>query len=580
MGPTFVMKEPQPRHTPPTGRLDRPVAPQSIESAPGKAQGLSLNATRWHGPTAARDSSGFGPRWWALASLCLVFVACGSGSPSPPPYPHVLLITLDTTRADHLGVYGNAEVKTPALDALAAEGTIFTRCMAAAATTLASHTSLLTGTYPLSHGVRRNGYFVGEDNLLLAEVLRDAGFYCAAFLGSSALTSKSDLNQGFDVYDDQFSLQVEAGGRDQDQRTAAEVSKALLDHVDGVLRLQEEQGDFPERLFLLAHYFDPHAPYAPSASMAERYGASLGVGDFDDIESAVVVQQRRVLGEGEPGQSWGQQAVIRDGLSEALARKVPGVPTQRGRELAKLYAGEITATDDAIGTLLAGLAARGLLDDMIVIVTADHGETFWEHGNFWNHGLWVSETDIHVPLIVRFPDGRGGGKRVDEPVSGVDVMPTILSALGLAVPTAASTQDNPARGRSLLPAIDGQALPRRVVFSEATQPGPSLETRTAEGAPAWGNARKPQAARLGDWKLVEAPYLDLKQLFHLGRDPGERHDLLQAGPLEPAARAALGDLELAFERWRAAAQPKSSAYDVSQTDVLRSMGYSEAGDDE
>jgi arylsulfatase len=485
----------------------------------------------------------------------------------------VLLISLDTTRADHLGAYGNTEVKTPALDALAAEGTVFTACMAPAATTLASHTSLLTGTYPLSHGVRRNGYFVGQDNVLLAERLRDAGFYCAAVLGSSALTAKSELNQGFDHFDDDFSLEVESGGRDQDQRTSAEVSQAVLDHVDSVLGRQGTEEEFPDQMFLLAHYFDPHAPYAPSPSLAQRYGASLGVGDFDDIESAVVAQQRRVLGEG--ADDLGQQAVIQRGLSEALVRNAPGVATRTGRDLAKLYAGEVTATDDAIGTLLAGLASRGILDNTLVIVTADHGETFWEHGNFWNHGLWVSQTDVHVPLIMRFPGGRGAGRRVDAPVSGVDVMPTLLAALGLDPAAAAET---PARGRSLLPAIDGRPLVDRAVFSEATQPGPSLEKGTADGPLPWGNARKPQAVRLGDWKLVDAPYLGIQQLFHLGQDPGERHDYLAAGALAPDARAAFDDLKLALQRWRAAAAPKASTYDDSQTDVLRSMGYSEAGE--
>lgn len=551
------MNEPLSRHIPRLSGRRRFSAALGRGRACAVTGPLSLNATV------------------CAALLCLVsgvFSACGSDSAGDAPYPHVLLISLDTTRADHLGAYGNDEVKTPALDALAAEGTVFTACMAPAATTLASHTSLLTGTYPLSHGVRRNGYFVGQDNVLLAERLRDAGFYCAAVLGSSALTAKSELGQGFDHYDDQFSLQVESGGRDQDQRTSAEVSQALLDHVDSVLERQGAEDDFPEQMFLLAHYFDPHAPYAPSRSLAQRYGASFEVGDFDDIESAVVAQQRRVFGES--ADELGQQAVIQRGLSEALVRKAPGVATRIGRDLAKLYAGEITETDDAIGSLLAGLASRGILDDTLVIVTADHGETFWEHGNFWNHGLWVSQTDVHVPLIMRFPGGRGAGRRVEAPVSGVDVMPTVLAALGLGPGSEAET---PARGRSLLPAIDGRPLADRVVFSEATQPGPSLE-KGAQGAPLrWGNARKPQAARLLDWKLVDAPYLGIQQLFHLGHDPGERHDLLAAGPLSPDAQAAFDDLQLALQRWRAAAKPKASTYDDSQTDVLRSMGYVEAG---
>ena len=317
-----------------------------------------------------------------------------------------------------------------------------------------------------------------------------------------------------------------------------------------------------------------------SKALAQRYGAVRDVGDFAAIETAVVKQQRRILGDSH--QDLGQQAVIRDGMTEKLVREAPGVPTKIGRDLSKLYAGEVTATDGAIGSLLAGLNSRGILKDTLVVVTADHGETFWEHGNFWNHGLWVSETDVHVPLIIRFPDGRGAGRRVGMPVSGVDVVPTLLEALKLQTPQAI---EGPAAGRSLLASIDGLPQSNRVVFCEATQPGPSLEGPSPQSSGpdtplAWGNARKPQAARLGDWKLVEAPYLGLKQLFHLGRDPAERNDLLQSAALDPAARAALAELELAFQRWRASASPKPSTYDVSQTSDLRGLGYSEAGEED
>jgi arylsulfatase A-like enzyme len=544
---------------------------------------------RWARPDVASQSRfatarsrGFGS--WALgallgASLCLAAIGCG-GATEEVTYRHVLLISMDTTRADHLGLYGNREVKTPAIDALGAEGVVFEQCMSAAATTLASHTSLLTGTYPLVHGVTRNGFFVNDDNVLLPETLRDAGFYCAGVLGSSALTHRSGLDQGFDHYDDTFELSAAAGGRDQDQRSAADVSELLLAHVDEALGLQDEDEGFPERLFLFAHYFDPHAPYDPGPELAQRYGVAPTVGDFDDIESAVKAQQSRILrGPGSEAlptelreMPLGQQSVIQHGLNEPLVRRAAGVPTSDGRTLAKLYAGEVTKTDDAIGSLLAGLAARGLLDETLVILTADHGETFWEHGNFWNHGLWVSETDVHVPLIVRFPDGRGRGKRVKAPVSGVDVMPTLLEALGL-VGASAGVGTAPSHGRSVLGAIDGAPLPSRAIFAEATQPGPSLESSPDGGSLPWGNARKPQAVRLGDWKLVDADYLGLQQLFHLGQDPGERRDLMAAGALSQDAQAALSDLRLALKRWRASADPKPSSFDRSMIDTLRGMGY-------
>ncbi len=490
-----------------------------------------------------------------------VVAACGAPD-DEPPYRHVLFLTLDTTRADHLACYGNPTVQTPALDALAREGVRFTDCSSAAATTLASHASLMTGTYPHRHGAARNGFVVNGDNSTLAERLAEEGFWCAGFAGSSALIAATGIDQGFHHYDETLDQPVTPGGADQYQRGAASLAASVLAHVDDVLA---REGSEDARLFVFAQFFDPHAPYAPPESEVRRYGATLQVGDFDDIESAVRQQQGRVL----PA-PLGQQGVITAGLPIGLVEGAAATPTHVGRDLARLYAGEVTAMDAAIGTLLAGWASRGLLDDTLVVVTADHGETFWEHGNFWNHGLWVSQTDVHVPLIVRFPEGRGAGRAPMEPVSGVDVAPTVLEALGLA---SARREGDPGAGRSLLPLVDDQPFAPRPVFSEATQPGRIVES----GEPAWRNERKPRSVRLGPWKLVDAPYLGLKQLFHLERDPGERHDLLRRSPLMGDARAALQELEAAMGRWVAAAKPLASSFDEAQARDLRALGYAEAG---
>ena len=494
-------------------------------------------------------SSSWLPLLLALGSLG----ACGQES-APGPR-HVLLVTLDTTRADHLGAYGQAQFETPALDALAAEGTVFEQCSSAAATTLSSHASLMTGTYPLRHGVARNGFSIHASNRMLAEVLGEAGFRCAAFVASSALVSSTGLDQGFEVYDERLDLPASPGGNDQAQRRAASVTSAVLGHVDEVLGADGADGaNGGERMFLFAHYFDPHAPYGAPGSPR--------VADFDDIEAAVVAQQRRHL----PAAATppGQQGVISAGLPESLARMFAPAPGAGDLELAALYGAEVEYLDAELGRLLAGLAARGVLEDTLVVITADHGETFWEQGNFWNHGLWVGQPDVHVPLLVRGPGVRRRA-RVGTPVSGVDVAPTILEAVGLSP----GAQDDPGRGRSLLKALRGGALPDRAVFAEATQPGPLLEG--GEGL-AWPGERKPQAVRLGPWKLVVAPYLGLRQLFHLGADPGERRDLL-VGDLSAEARDALGILERAHAAWRGAASPRPSAFDPAQAEALKGLGY-------
>ncbi len=485
------------------------------------------------------------PRWLAPLALLGLAASCGGGQgPSPR---NVLLITMDTTRADHLGPYGEARFETPALNALAAEGVVFEQCSSAAATTLSSHTSLMTGAYPLRHGVARNGFTVDPSNRTLAEALAEAGFHCAAFVASSALVSATGLDQGFRLYDERLDLPASPGGNDQAQRRAGSVTDAVLAHVDAKLREGAGTG-----LFLFAHYFDPHAPYGAPGSD--------DVAGFEDIEAAVTAQQQRALGRG-----LGQQAVIGGGLPEALAGPASAGPSPADERLAALYGAEVEYMDAEIGRLLAGLAARGMLEETLVLITADHGETFWEQGNFWNHGLWVGETDVHVPLIVRGP-GVLRGARVSTPVSGVDVAPTILEVLGLSPGPA----DDPGRGRSLVGALGGAGLPRRAVFAEATQPGGRLEQ--AEGL-AWLGEAKPQAVRLGTWKLIKAPYLGVRQLYDLASDPGERRDLLAEPTLSPAARAALEDLERAHSTWLRAAAPRPSAFDPEQADALRSLGY-------
>lgn len=538
-----------------------------------RGTGRSLGSThRW--------AQGAGRMALAMAGPLLA-AGCGDGKADGGEMVngirHVILITLDTTRADHLGCYGSPSVKTPALDQLAREGVLFEACQSAAATTLSSHVSMMTGLYPNQHGVPRNGFTVHDTNLTLAEALDDQGFWCAGFLGSAALTKRTGLDQGFDHWDEGLDLPIEPGGNDQLQRRADALTDAILKHVEETLA-QPDAGD--ARLFLFAQYFDPHAPYAPPAEARQRYGATLAAGGFGEIEQAVVEQQQRATGTTQGG----QQGVISAGLSPELLRGATGAPTEMGLELARLYAGEITFTDQEIGRLLLGLKSLGVLDESLVIVTADHGETRWEHANAWNHGLWVYQTDVHVPLIMRLPAAteesssgapRRKGGAVTTPVSGVDIMPTVLDLIGMDVrPDGSGFQ-----GRSLVPGLEGEPLPALPVFSEATQPGPSLERpRAGQGPLPWLGARKPCAVRLGDWKLVAAPYLQIEELFQLAQDPGERHDRMASAHTGGDAEAAkaLANLKEVLQQWRSAAAPKQSNFDKSQASGLAGLGYSEA----
>jgi arylsulfatase A-like enzyme len=472
--------------------------------------------------------------------MALLLGACGSAT-GPR---HVILISLDTTRADALGCYGNPRARTPRIDQLAAAGRLFEQATTAAPTTLASHTSIFTGLWPHTHGVVRNGFVVNPENRTLAELLRGEGFRTIGCVGSFALDSRFGIDQGFEVWDQDFDVLLDGRGHDQDQRRAPAVTDAVLRHVDDAKGAD---------LFLFVHYFDAHAPHDPPAPFAAGFAREGGptTSGAAEIEAAVRAQQQRAI-----GRELGQEAVIRGGLPLELLAAAPGTPLQLDQDLEALYLSEVAAMDQEIGRLLDGLRERGILEDALVVLLADHGETFAEHGDFWNHGLWVYETTARVPLILSGADLAPGRERA--PVSTLDVLPTVLDHLGLEAP-------REAQGRSLLRAVDGE----RPIFCEATQP-PAVERPAA-----WGNAHKPRCVRLGRWKLVRAPYLGLEQLFDLESDPGERIDLLLSG--SAPADAPLARLRAELDAWESQSRPRASAFDRSQLDEtierLRALGY-------
>ena len=201
-----------------------------------------------------------------VLGVMLVWLASGGCTPDTAPgqdVKHVVFISLDTTRADHFGFYGNSKVKTPNLDRLASEAIVLDDFMTVVLTTLASHTSLFTGKYPHSHGTPRNGFLVNEENVMLTELLRDRGFHTAGFIGAYPLVRQFGFAQGFDHYGDSFDLRTGADGVLRVERSAADVTDAVIAYLD--------QRDDPDNLFLFAHYFDPHYPYAPPAPYDTLY---------------------------------------------------------------------------------------------------------------------------------------------------------------------------------------------------------------------------------------------------------------------------------------------------------------------
>ena len=284
---------------------------------------------------------------------------------------NVVLITLDTLRADRVACYGYSAVETPNLDALAASGVRFADAITPIPITLASHSSIMTGDYPPTHGVRDNGTFrLLPEHETLAEHLQSAGYATAAFVAAFVLDRRYGVNQGFDIYDDRILPEHQAPGVEplNPQRTGNIVIDSTLAWLD-----THQQSNPQQNFFTWVHLFDPHTPYDPPEPYKSRYAA-------------------------------------------------------------RPYDGEVAFTDAQVGRLIDKLRSLQLLDKTIIIAVGDHGEGLGDHGES-THSLLIYEATMHVPLIVSCPGLIPAGKVVDDRVvATIDLMPTILDLLGLKLP--------------------------------------------------------------------------------------------------------------------------------------------------
>lgn len=363
--------------------------------------------------------------WTPLACL-LPALACG---PTPDrgeagagaPKPNVLFIVVDTLRADRLGAYGHHRPTSPHLDALANEGMRVPRALSTAPWTTPSIAGLMTSRHPSSLGIQSEKAIVAEDAVLLAEVLKEAGYNTAAVVSHSFCASDWGFDQGFDAFDESNVL----GHAAITTEGVTERGKLLLDQV--------AKQDEPWMLWL--HYFDPHCAYVED----ERFPMG-GRGEYDG-------------------------PVTSGELYRTVLRKYRRYESSDWAELRRLYDSEIARTDAGIGEILDHLARLGVADHTLVVVTADHGEEFHEHNGVGHAKTLYSEV-LHVPLILRFPTAqeRFGAALPPAPerwISLIDVAPTVLDVAGVELPPSFA-------GRSLLqPKDDDSAM----VFGETHRAG-------------------------------------------------------------------------------------------------------------
>lgn len=386
--------------------------------------------------------------------------------------PNLIVVSLDTTRADALSCYGAPEStydatpdrpRTPVLDALAAEGVRFDRFFAQSPSTLASHATLFTGRDPHGTGVARNGFPLAASHTTLAERLAAVGYDTRAVLGALALESGTGIEQGFAVWDDESPTLRGL----MYQSPAPEVVRRAFAAVDA--------RDPSAPLFLFVHFFDAHAPYEAPEPYNARFQDPAYDGRFGDprMRNAPVIRRLR-KGE-EPG-------------ADAFAIN--------GR-----YYAEVAALDAQIGVLLEGLAARGVLDDALVVVVGDHGEVLTERPVYaWTHGNDVSTGVTRVPLLMRAYGSVPLARRtvVTRTAGMASVAPTLEAALGLDVTLGRSMWDLVRPGP--VDTTEGwPERPMRIVRQEATRP------RNLEDPDDWNNLPFERAVIAGPWRLDAFP---------------------------------------------------------------------------
>jgi arylsulfatase A-like enzyme len=519
--------------------------------------GLALFAGRFrrrHPPIAAFETR-HATSALALASLVLGGVGAtlheepklSAGPPvrvrSGAPRPNVVLITLDTVRADHLSLYGYARDTSPGMRALAARSTVYLRAIAPADMTLATHASIFSGLYPSRHGAHfdreRCPEFcaLDESQETLAELLARQGYRTAGVVANYGFLGPFfRLDQGFQFHDarrnrlalapvEPYTLRqalralvaprLSAEFSERVYRRASEITDQAIRQVE---RLRSEGAPF----FLFLNFMDAHEPYMPPPPYDRLF----------------------------PGKDPAFRREDRQELEKRVLRRVATATPRQLAHLASQYDGGIAYIDSELTRFLHHLEATGLFEDALVVVTADHGEAFGDHQLF-GHDISVYQEGIRVPLLVRFPR-QLRGEAVATLTSLTDLFPTILEEAGVPIPPGID-------GRSLLGA---PADPDREMLSETF--GNALAGRWQ---PRLGSATR--AIFEGDLKLI-VPTVGSREAYDLAGDPGEARNLYRA-------EARWRDLEQHLDRWlREAALSGGGggpALDAETAATLRSLGY-------
>jgi len=402
--------------------------------------------------------------------------------------PNVILISIDSLRSDHLGCYGYTRDTTPVLDRIAGEGVLFETVVSSTSWTLPAHAALFTSLHDRVHGCFDGTVWLARSRETIAEAFKSAGYRTTGFFSGPYLHPVYGLSQGFDTYHDCTSysektiamLKGTAEAKELGDLSHKDVTNPIvLKNVNGWLDTRED-GPF----FMFVHLWDVHFDYIPPPPYDTM---------FDPDYKGTV-----------------------DGHFDVKVVERPSSWTDRDVEHYKaLYDGEIRWTDATLGKLFASLKARGLMDDTMIVITSDHGEAFYEHGNR-GHRYSLHDEEIRIPLIIRFPPSIQAGNRIKEQVHIIDIAPTILKLAGLPPLPGAL-------GRDLSPLIENQdmAWPEIECVSELIFPL---------------NARPLFSIRTPEWKMILNTKNGLLEVYDMKGDPGEQAPLPEDRyPISPEA---------------------------------------------
>jgi arylsulfatase A-like enzyme len=434
------------------------------------------------------------------------------GEPSPPRggRPNVVLISIDSLRADHLGCYGYSRPTSPRIDELARGGMRFAAAWSSTSWTLPAHVSLLSGRSLLGHGVREPHDTIPPGVPLLAELLRAAGYATGAVVSAPYLSSRYGFARGFDAYDD-HTVSYNSHADSNSGVTSPQIDGA----ASAWLRAQKRSP-----FFLFVHYWDPHYDYDPPPPYDTMFDP--------DYRGSI-----------RPKGFYENPAIHRGMIPRDLDH------------VRALYDGEIRYTDLHVGRLLDLLAELGIRDQTLVILTADHGDEFFEHGRK-GHERTLYEEVLHVPLIVSWPGGVPSGRVVTEPVSIMDVAPTVLWAAGLPPP----------------PGMEGQALLPEI------SPDTRRPTLTAE-LYRRSKLNLQVAVRQGRRKLIQSLNVPRVEFYDLEADPKETVSALTEEERLTLRQGLAGWMSAQWLAQSDRAAPARVALEQGQVEALRALGYVE-----